>query len=330
MTSLPASVVRQLTVAARLYHVHGVRQRDIGERLGLSQARVSRLLRQAEVEGIVRTVVAVPDGLHPALEDELERRYGVAEVHVVDLPAGTPDPSRLLGRAAARYLVEAGITGRTIGFTSWSTTLQELAAALPDLPRTGTSYVVEMLGDLGSPTLQHAAARSTAALARAVGAEPVFLRTPGVAASPALRDAALADPWVRRALALLDDVDLAFVGVGPVDVHSMLTPEDNYFSEDQLALARSAGAVGQLDQRMLDAAGDPVVTPLDDLVVGVGLEQLRRARRRVVVAGGLSKAAAIETALRGGWVDVLVIDRETAGALTAGAADPLPSTGSGS
>ena len=59
--------LRLTGVVARLYHVHGVRQREIGSRLGISQARVSRLLHQAEELGLVRTVVSVPVGLHPEL-----------------------------------------------------------------------------------------------------------------------------------------------------------------------------------------------------------------------------------------------------------------------
>ncbi|GAA1910129.1 sugar-binding transcriptional regulator [Nocardioides marmoribigeumensis] len=313
-----------MAVVARLYYVHRLRQRDIAERLGLSQARVSRVLQQAVEHGFVRTDVAVPVGLLPELEEEMERRYGLQEVHVVEVPPGTTDLAPVLGRAAAGYLVEAGISGRTVGFTSWSTTLQAMASALPDLPRSGTSHVVEMLGDLGSPALQHAAARSTQRLARVLGAEPVFLRTPGVAATPDLRRRALEDPYVRRAVELLDDLDVAFVGVGPVAVHSMLTPDDNYFSDAQLVRARVAGAVGQLDQRLLDAAGEPVVTELDDLVVGATLDQVRRAGRRVVVAGGASKLEAIAAALAGGWVDVLVVDLGTAQALATRTTDPLP------
>lgn len=307
--------LRLMAVVARLYHVHGVRQREIGTRLGMSQARVSRVLRQAEAQGVVRTLVAVPEGLHPDLEEAIERTFGVTEAHVVELREHATDVAAALGRAAARHLSEATVAGAVVGFTSWSRTLQEMARALPELPRTGSRYVVEMLGDLGSPTLQHSAARATQAMAAALGAEPVFLRTPGVVATSSLREAALADAHVRRALTLLDELDVAFVGVGPAAVHSQLHAGDSYFTPEQLAQARAAGAAGQLNQRFLDGSGRPLQTPLDDLVVGSTLEQLRRARRRVVVAGGADKRGSIAAMLRGGWVDLLVTDLETARSL---------------
>ncbi len=306
--------LRLIVMAARLYHVHGVRQRDIGTRLGMSQARVSRVLREAEQLGIVRTVVAVPDGLYPELEELLQRAYGLAEVHVIDVPDGDADLAKSLGIAAAGLFAETALGG-VVGFTSWSRTLQEMAFAFQAQPRTVTRHVVEMLGDLGSPLLQHSAARATQAMATALGAEPVFLRTPGVVATAALRNTALLDPYVRRALTLIDDMDVAFVGVGPPDLHSQLHAGDSYFTPDQLTEVRAAGAVGQLNQRFLDGQGKALETSLDELVVGSTLEQVSAARRRVVVAGGPDKSDSIAVALAGGWVDVLVTDLATARSL---------------
>jgi DNA-binding transcriptional regulator LsrR (DeoR family) len=184
--------------------------------------------------------------------------------------------------AAARYLGETTLWGPRVGYTSWSSTLREMAREIGFVRRAGVTHVVEMLGDLGSPLLQHEAGRATLQLARALGAEPVLLRTPGVLATAALREAVLRDAHVGRALHMLDELDLAFVGVGPADFHGPLREGDNFFSAEQLAAVRAAGAVGQLDQRFIDADGDPVVTPLDDLVVSIRTPSCAR-RTRVVV-----------------------------------------------
>lgn len=303
--------LRLTAVVARLYHVHHVPQREIGTRLGISQGHVSRVLRQAEELGLVRTVVSVPEGLHPGAEEAVEQRYGVREVHLVDVPDGH-DVATVLGLAAARHLGDSLAAARTVGFTSWSTTLQAMAFAMQEPSRSVTGHVVEMLGDLGSPAVQHDAARSTQAMAAVLGATPVFLRTPAVAATTALRRAAGRDVHVKRALALLDDLDVALVGVGPPDLHSHLQAGNGYFTSEELAGLRDAGAVAQLNQRFLDDAGRPLRTPLDDRVMAVSLAQLSSAARRVVVAGGPDKHAAIAAAVRGGWVDVLVTDTATA------------------
>jgi DNA-binding transcriptional regulator LsrR (DeoR family) len=187
-----------------------------------------------------------------------------------------------------------------------------MARAMLPRANTGITKVVEMLGDLGSPMLQHEAALATLQMAKALDAEAVFLRTPGVMPNADLMKIAMADVHIQAALRLLDKVDIAFVGVGPADFHGPLEEGDNFFSAQQLADVRSAGAVGQLHQRFIDAAGQPVKTDLDKLVVGITLEQLRNARRKIVVAGGAAKHAAIAAALAGKWIDVLVTDVNTA------------------
>jgi DNA-binding transcriptional regulator LsrR (DeoR family) len=316
--------LRLMTQAARMYHLHGARQREIATQLGLSQAGVSRLLKLAEDQGIIQTVVVAPEGMHPELEEGLGQAYGLADVYVVDTDGSDDSIARALGGAAARHLEGHHFQGAVIGFTSWSVTLREMARMFEPVPDTGVTHVVEMLGDLGSPLLQHEAALATIQLAKAFGAEPVFLRTPGVVATSAMRDSALADAHVRRALELLDRVDVAFVGSGPADFHGPLEEGDNFFTAEQLAEARACGAVAQLHQRFIDERGTAVVTPLDELVVGITLAQVRRAKRRIAVAGGGSKHIALAAALAGGWIDVLVTDVRSATHLLAQAPPPPP------
>lgn len=306
------AMLRLMTLVARLHHECGVRQCDIATRLGLSQPRVSRLLDQAEQHGIVRTVVVAPDGLYPELEETVEAAYGIRECHVVEVHGGDPTIPHELGAAAGRYFGQAGRWGPRVGFTSWSSTLREMARQLDPVRHSGTTHVIEMCGDLGPPPLQHQADRATLQLAQALGAEPVLLRTPGVIADPALRQTVVRNPHVGRVLAMLDHLDLAFVGIGPTDIHLPLRAGENYFSTAQLATIRAAGAVGQLDQRFINAKGEPLTTPLEDAVVAITLDQLRRADTRVVVAGGPGKLAPLRAALRGGWVDVLVTDLTSA------------------
>ncbi len=54
---------------------------------------------------------------------------------------------------------------------------------------------------------------------------------------------------------------------------------------------------------------------LDDRVVGIDADTLREIPRRIGIAGGESKHAAIHAAVTGGWVNVLITDTETAAAL---------------
>lgn len=317
---------RLMIKVARLYHTHGMRQTEIASRLQISQSRVSRLLTQAEESAVVRTVVAVPQHSHADLEEQVEARYGLSEVHVID---AVSDDEAELGRDLAHTMASLlhGIAFEvpTIGFTSWSKTLRLMVEALQPM-RSRTHRVVEMLGDLGPPDLQHDAAHSTQRFATLTGGQPVFLRTPGVVPSPEVKELLLSrDPYASEALQLMDSLDLALVGIGACEVDPVLRSGDNFFTHAHFDQMRGLGAVGELCLHFLDANGAPVESELDDLVVGVTLEQLRSARRRWAVAGGHRKHLAIRAALAGGWVDALVTDASTAAFLMSGS-DPRSRT----
>src|SRR5215210_52226 len=76
--------LRLLSKVARLYYERGVRQADIAAQLDLSQATVSRLLKRAEAEQIVRITVSVPHGAYTELEEHLQAAYGLKQVIVID------------------------------------------------------------------------------------------------------------------------------------------------------------------------------------------------------------------------------------------------------
>ena len=117
--------LRLIAKVARMYHEGGVRQPQIAAELNLSQARVSRLLRQASEIGVVRTVVTLPPGVYTDLEDSLQEKFGLRDAVVVDADGGQVIPA--LGAATAQYLHATLTGGEVLGVSSWSATL--LAAA---------------------------------------------------------------------------------------------------------------------------------------------------------------------------------------------------------
>jgi len=304
---------------ARLYHEHGIRQPEIARRLHVSQARVSRLLKQAELDGIVRTTVVVPAGVQTALEEGLEERYGLREAVVVELlDDSEASITRDLGNATARFL-EASLTGGdVVGISSWSSTLLAAVDAMRPLPPTaGAERALQLFGGVGNPAAEAHAARLTQRFADLTGARPTFLLAPGIASSVDAREALTSDRFVQEALAGLADVTLALVGIGALEPSSLLQSSGNIFSEPELEALGAQGAVGDICLRFFDAGGARVESDVDRRVIGVSLEQLREADRSVGIAGGPRKYEAILGALRGGWINVLITDSTTAERLLA-------------
>ena len=71
--------LRLMAKVARLYHEQKLRQAEITERLSMHQSTVSRILKRAEREGIVRVTLSMPTGLHTQLEDGLQSSLAYAK-----------------------------------------------------------------------------------------------------------------------------------------------------------------------------------------------------------------------------------------------------------
>lgn len=306
--------LRMMTKVSHLYHSKSMVQTDIAKTLGLSQARVSRLLAAAEENRIIRKVVVPPSGLFSELERKLEEKFGLSQAHVIDGGGETEmQITESLGMALASLFQVMPIHGKNIGFTSWSRSMREFVGSLSTFPRSEAARIVEMLGGVGEPSLQHKSTTATEKLAGLTGADAMFLRVPGVVSSKIMKQALLeGDQHARATLEALDHLDIALMGIGACEVGDHMQDNSNFFTNEQFEAARSAGAVGEIDLRFIDAKGLPVLLDLNEQVIGIELEQLRKVPIRIAVSGGTRKHMATLAAARGGWVTVLVTDTETA------------------
>lgn len=290
---------RMMTKVAHLYHDRGLVQSEIAKTLGLSQARVSRLLSAAEEAKIVRTVVAPPAGLYGQLESEIEQAFQIAQVHIVDSDNET---EHQLADSLARALVGAfeilPIDNMNIGFASQSNYLRRFVEYLTPFARTEAKQIVEILGDVANSTTAHAASNATQRLAELTHAAPVYLRMPALAPTSGIRSTLLENsPDARECVDHFTALDLVVFQI------------ENSHSA---AVDAPIEAAAQLNQRFIDSTGMAIETHSDERVIGISLEQLRRVPRRIGVSGGVSTHDATLAALRGQWVNVLITDEETA------------------
>lgn len=311
--------LRLMTKVAYLYHVQGLNQTRIAQQLAVSQATVSRLLKRALAENIVRITVASPSGIYTDLEHGLQARYGLRDVIVADStdPADEIAIQRNLGAAAAFYLENTIKPDEVIGISSWSSTLLAMEDAMHPINSASGATVVQILGGIGHADAEVHATRLTDRLAKLVGGTTRFLPAPGIVGSLDARDVLLNDPYVAETLALFERVTLALVGIGSLEPSTLLAHSGNIFAADELEQLRQGGAVGDICLRFFDGDGQPVIAPVNTRVIGMPLEQLRQVKRTVGIAGGLRKRAAIRGALNGRWINVLITDRFTAEALLA-------------
>lgn len=289
-----------LAEISRRYYLSDETKVEIARSLGLSRFKVARMLAHAREQGIVQISIAVPGRIDSALSTELARRLDLARCVVVDT-AGSELFARQQVAAAAAHLLPGLIPeGALLGIT-WSRAVAAMVDAVGGLPR---CTAVQLSGSL--PTAAGAATTVDLVqrVSRLAGGVAHQVPAPLIVDDPAVAAALRRQPGIRDTLQLADRLDVSVVAVGAWQAGCSTVWEAVPPAVRQAGLA--AGAVGEVSGRLLDAAGCPVVSPLDDLVVGASLAQLQRPAERVALISGPRRARAAIAAARAGLVTTLV------------------------
>jgi DNA-binding transcriptional regulator LsrR (DeoR family) len=302
--------LRLMTKVARMYYEDGLNQPEIAERLDLSQATISRLLKRAQREQIVRVTIGVPVGAYLGLEQALHAKYGVKEVIVVDSVEDDDDQiARDIGSAAAYYLENRVAPGEVIGISSASPILAATADALQPLSRSTGALVIQLIGGISKPIATADSMQLTRRVAELLRGEPLLLPAPSVVGSAEARAVLLEDESIRGTIATFARTTLAFVEIEAVEPSKSRLSTDSRSVLAEVGELRRRGAVGSICLRFFDESGVPMSSNLDDRVIGITLQQLKEVERVVGVGGGRRRLAAIRGALEGAWINVLITDR---------------------
>ena len=312
MSTIEHENARLMTKVARLYHEQGLSQPSISSRLHISQSRVSRLLTKATEVGIVRTTVVNTAGVYAELEDELEKKYSISEIVIVDTADSEEQILKSLGSAAAHYLESTLTGGDKIGISSWSSSLLSTVEAMRPKVSKVADEVVQVIGGVGESNAQAHAVRLAGRLAEVTGARVSYLPAPGLVNSPEAARALFANQNISSVLKSVEGLTLLLVGIGSIEPSKLLKESGNSLSDKERKDLARLGAVGDVCMRYFDEDGKSLKTNLDKRIIGIQPDQLKKISRRVAVAGGSRKFKAIKAALDGGWVNVLITDYKTA------------------
>ncbi|NPV53520.1 MAG: sugar-binding transcriptional regulator [Firmicutes bacterium] len=304
---------------ARLYYEEGKTQEDIAREMGVSRSTVSRSLKKAREIGAVQIRVVDPCFECTSVARELEARYGLRRAIVVpaaDVVSGVSSAGeaeglirRDIGRATAEYLSRVVRDGDILS-TAWGSTLYEVAKALtPTKPV--KARIVQLAGFVGNVAAHEQAGDLTRRIASAFGGEWYLLPAPLVVESKTTRDAILQEPAIGRVLGMARQASIALVGIGACDASSLMV-RAGYLKEEDLEVLKAMGAVGDVCYRYYDGDGNPCRSEWDDRVIAITIHELRNIPLRVGAAGGERKVKAIRSALKGGYINVLITDETAA------------------
>jgi len=295
---------------AWLYHDRGLTQQEVADRLGLSRSTISRILTDAERDGIIRVIITQPLPETARLAEALIERFGLAGA-IVGPTLDDEPPGVAAAAAMARRLEGIAASGSVTIAAGWGRTIALSARETRPLP---TSQVV-LVDAFGHTTTDDttAAVEVTNTLARKFDAKVMHVPSPGFAPSADIAESFLSSPPVVRSLKRAKAADVILVSIGVIGPESLLLNEGFMTSETMDDLVAS-GAVGEVFGWYYTEDGISVAT--EGLhPIALTLDELREAPRVIGVAAGADKAGAIKGAIAAGILDELAIDETLAEAL---------------
>jgi DNA-binding transcriptional regulator LsrR (DeoR family) len=313
--------LRQMVQCLELYYRQSRSQKDIATTLGVSAATVSRLLKRAFDDGLVRVELDLPRT--PELETALAQRFGLRDAVVVAV-GGRGDVREELGTAAAAYFEKVASHGMRVGLSCGSTLYHTVRGLrerrFRDLvlyPLSGESTL--KLVDIFPNTLVGMMAAKYRPHVTAFALPVQHLQS--LREIERERRRLLRDPEIRRIYEAAQAVDIALAGIGVVadETPGFCSLAESYGVS--VGRLRQLGVVGEINYQPFDGDGRIVdqaeLRALSRRLLSVDGGRLQALSRRddrwvVAVAGGRAKVEAVRGALRGRFMNVLVTDQDCA------------------
>ena len=299
--------------AAWLYHNHGLTQKDVAERLGVSRTTVIRLLDEARRRNEVLIWIDEGERTCVDLAARLEDVFGLDEALVVPEAPSMDQTNTAVGLALGKFLSEAIPNEVTIG-VGWGRTLTASLAGF----RPGRHHGVKVLSLMGGATEAHFTnpVEFSWRLASQLDAECFLFPAPVIVDSAETKRRLIEFCGLGKLIALADSLDIAVLSVGDIGPEGTSLAK-HLMPVDVLGEVVRKGAVADVMCHFLDATGASVPHPVVDCVMSVGIERVTRAKHKVIACGGVWRAIALRAALRRIGCNTLVTDEGAARALLA-------------
>ncbi|SDE76895.1 sugar-binding transcriptional regulator [Limimaricola pyoseonensis] len=302
--------------AAWCYYHDGLNQSDIAARMGVSRASVVNYLAEARRRNYVRISLDTEIFRASALAERIRERFGLAGALVVPSDAAeVARSSDRVIRAASDWLPQLLEPGDRLG-VAWGETIYRLAGAAPHQPIRELT-VVQLLGSRPA-ALGFAAETCSATLAARFDARCVNLHVPLLLSDEDLCTRLKREPVVAEQLRAVADCNKVVFAAGTCGPDSHMA-RTGLLDRDRLAEFRAAGAAGVICGRLIDAAGRPMRSEIEDRMIGVTLEQMRDKPLRLLVAADADRLEASRAAILGGYATHLATSSDMAEHLLGGA-----------
>ena len=301
---------RLLIEIAHLYYDKNLTQAQIARKYNISRSSISKMITKARLLGIVEVVIH-DEGVHPyrELESELKEALFLKDVICVNVEYKDLLIERL-SSAASKYLARKMSNNKVIAMAGGRTCYQIASGFVCSLPFDDVTFV-PISGGLGDKYRYMQASAICEMLAHRSGGNYMELHAPLVVDSHEAKKMLISQNFIKEVFDKAKNADLAVVGIGGQDRYR--TWVENYMYKQYKSLQELDEAiVGDISYNIYNKRGEKIDCKWHDHLMSLDLNQIKKIKEVVAVAGGVEKADSIYTAIRCNYIDSLITDVNTA------------------
>ncbi len=291
---------------ATMYYIDKLSQQEISERIHVSRSNVSKMLKACVEHGIVEFKINSLSSSSLDLQKQLKTKFNMKEVVIVP-STGTPDDIKTsVGIAGAEYMESLLHDGMTLG-VAWGSTLFQIASHF-EASRIYDIDVIQMIGGMGARSINMDGQEIVKQLQRHFNGSGYLLQAPMIVKSPVLKHLLLQEPDLKKHFEKMKQIDIALLGLGSNKANLSAIYKSGHIKKSEVDFMLRKGAVGDICGTQIDIHGKLSNTNFTERVIAIDIENLLKVPLRIGAACGLAKTDAILSAMRGGYINILITD----------------------
>lgn len=297
---------------AEMYYLEEKNQNQISKELNIHRSTISRLLQQSRDKGIVTISINYDKTGTYSIEKQLQEKYDLKKAIIV--PAASDlsriQKDRMLGQSVGEYLNEILEKNMIIGF-SWGETMSSVSRELKNTSIKDIMCIPMIGGPSGRLISDYHVNTITYEASKNLNARALLIDSPAFPETTELKKALMENEFNQELINYWRKIDIAILGIGSPDLKASETWKQ-FYGEDVLSSLENQKVVGDVVSRFFNSEGKHINNELDDRLIGIDTNDLKRATYRIGVAESINKADAIHSAVLGGYINVLITTEETA------------------
>ncbi|HBR1893745.1 sugar-binding transcriptional regulator [Klebsiella quasipneumoniae subsp. similipneumoniae] len=294
-----------LTEIATAYYSDGITQEEIAQKFGFSRIKVGRLLKRAREEGIVEISVKYHPVFSSHLEKHLLERFPISRALISLDYADEVEQRRQVSALVSGYL-SSNLRDNMIVAVGQGRNVAAVAESTTTTIQSRNCHFICGIGGTHRPGDVINADHISRLLAKKFGGKSESLYAPAYVESPYLKQLFLQNGTIKETLDRARKADIALVGIGDMNNDSYMVQLGWFTPQEINDASMNLGVIGDIAGfDFFDSQGQHVHTVMDDRVIGLSVEELRKIPCVIAIAAENSKAMAIIGALRTGAIDVI-------------------------